>query len=254
MKFDMLDKKMRLFETNMDQKVLPELYVIARMDGRGFTRLTKESLKLDRPFDQRFRDVMVETVKHLMDCGFKISYGFTESDEISLLFDKDEDSFGRKSRKLVSILAGEASARFTQEMGSIGVFDCRIIPLPNEDLVVDYFRWRAEDASRNALNAWCYWTLRDKGFSATDAAKQLEGKSVGEKNELLFRAGINYNDLPVWQKRGIGVFYQPAEKTSFNPIKNEPVTVVRKELKVEMELPRSDDYDLMIKQLMLSKL
>jgi tRNA(His) guanylyltransferase len=126
--------------------------------------------------------------------------------------------------------------------------------LTNEDLVVDYFRWRAEDASRNALNAWCYWTLRDKGFSATDAAKQLEGKSVGEKNELLFRAGINYNDLPVWQKRGIGVFYQPAEKTSFNPIKNEPVTVVRKELKVEMELPRSDDYDLMIKQLMLSKL
>lgn len=136
----MLDKKMRAFELNMDQKVLPELYMVARLDGRGFTRLTKELLSLDKPFDVRFRDAMIQTVKHLMNSGFKIDYAYTESDEISLLFNKEENGFDRKTRKLVSILAGEASAMFTQAMGVLGVFDCRIIPLPNENLVVDYFR------------------------------------------------------------------------------------------------------------------
>lgn len=250
MKFEMLDKKMRAFELNMDQSILPELYMIARLDGRGFTRLTKELLTLERPFDERFKDSMIETVKHLMNCGFKVSYGYTESDEISLLFDMNENGFGRKTRKLVSILAGEASATFTQTMGAIGVFDCRIIPLPNEGLVVDYFRWRAEDANRNALNAWCYWKLREKGFSVAEATSSLEGKSIGEKNELLFQFGINYNDLPAWQKRGIGFFYEEAERISVNPMKNQPVVVSRKQLQVDMELPRNDAYDLLIEKLL----
>ncbi|WP_245804084.1 tRNA(His) guanylyltransferase Thg1 family protein [Chryseolinea serpens] len=248
MKFEMLDKKMRVFEQNMDQLVLPGLYIIARLDGRGFTKLTKERLDLERPFDLRFRDAMIETTKHLMDAGFKITYGYTGSDEISLLFDKNENSFGRKARKLVSILAGEASARFTQALGTLGVFDCRIIPLPNDDLVVDYFRWRCEDASRNALNAWCYWKLREKGLSASEATKQLEGRSVAEKNEMLFQVGINYNDLPAWQKRGVGLFYTDMETTSVNPMDNREITVSRKQLTVEMELPRSTEYDILIKK------
>src|SRR6187549_3087624 len=183
MKFEVLDKKMRVFEQNMDQQVLPDLYLVTRLDGRGFTKLTKDILNLEKPFDTRFRDAMIETVKHLMNCGFKITYGYTESDEISLLFDIDENGFGRKTRKLISVLAGEASARFTQVMGVLGTFDCRIIPLPTEDLVIDYFRWRSEDANRNALLAWCYWKLRERGFSAIESTRQLEGRSVSDKNE-----------------------------------------------------------------------
>ena len=41
MKFDDLDKKMRVFETAGDQCVLPEMFMVARLDGRSFTRLTK---------------------------------------------------------------------------------------------------------------------------------------------------------------------------------------------------------------------
>ena len=42
MKFDDLDAKMRQFETAQDFYVLPGLFLVARLDGRGFTRLTKE--------------------------------------------------------------------------------------------------------------------------------------------------------------------------------------------------------------------
>src|SRR6266436_2880648 len=42
MKFDDLDQKMRVFETAHDLCALPGLYMVARLDGRSFTRLTKE--------------------------------------------------------------------------------------------------------------------------------------------------------------------------------------------------------------------
>lgn len=249
MKFEMLEKRMRSFEENLDQFVLPELYIVARLDGRGFTKLTKESLPLNRPFDEQFRDAMIDTVSHIMDCGFKIVYGYTQSDEISVLFAKDENAFARKTRKLLSILAGEASATFTQCIGTIGVFDCRIIPLPTKDLVVDYFRWRSEDANRNALNAWCYWTLRKNGSTVAEATRYLEGKSVGDKNQLLFENGINYNDLPAWQKRGVGFRYVSKEKSVINPLKQRAVSVVRRELTIEMELPLNSNYDVMLREI-----
>ena len=97
MKFDELDGKMRVFETTNDPVVLPGIYMVARLDGRSFTRLTKEVHQFQAPFDERFRDLMLDTVEHLMTCGFNMLYGFTESDEISLLFSLDENSFGRKA-------------------------------------------------------------------------------------------------------------------------------------------------------------
>jgi tRNA(His) guanylyltransferase len=50
---------MRVFETAHDQTVLPDMYIVARIDGRSFTRLTKEIEKFEAPFDLRFRDLMV---------------------------------------------------------------------------------------------------------------------------------------------------------------------------------------------------
>ena len=41
MNFDELDEKMRRFEQSLDQVILPEMYLVARLDGRNFTRLTK---------------------------------------------------------------------------------------------------------------------------------------------------------------------------------------------------------------------
>ena len=146
MKFDDLDKAMRVFETAHDHAVLPGLYIVARIDGRNFTRLTKETHAFEAPYDERFRDLMVQTTEHLMSCGFRVVYGYTQSDEISLLFDPEDRTFGRKLRKLNSVLAAEASARFTSLLGDHAAFDCRISQLPDRARVRDYFRWRNEDA------------------------------------------------------------------------------------------------------------
>src|SRR4026208_742938 len=104
MKFDEFDEKMRVFETAHDLCVLPGLHMVARLDGRSFTRLTKEVHEFEAPFDVRFRDLMLATAEHLMaECGFKIIFAYTQSDEISLLFALEDNSFHRKLRKLHSI-------------------------------------------------------------------------------------------------------------------------------------------------------
>ena len=242
MKFDELDQKMRVFETAADYCALPGIYMVARLDGRGFTRLTKTVGSFAVPFDESFRDLMVGTTESLMTCGFQVVYGYTESDEISLLFAADEMTFGRKLRKYNSTLAAEASARFSLGLGRIATFDCRISQLPSIRHVVDYFRWRNEDAARNALNAWCYWTLRENGRNRRQANQQLVGKSVAEKNELLFQYGVNFNNIPQWQKRGVGLYWEQYEKPAHNPITGQAVAATRRRLKTDLHLPMKDDY------------
>lgn len=251
MKFDDIDKQMRIYEESLDQQVLPDLYMAVRLDGRSFTRLTKEICQFEAPFDVRFRNMMVDTTKHLLDCGFRIVYGFTESDEISLLFHIEDQTFSRKVRKLNSILAGQASAAFSLLLGQAAVFDCRVIPLPNIGRVGDYFLWRQEDAHRNALNAHCYWALRRAGKNEREATEMLVRKDHAFKNELLFQKGINYNDLPNWQKRGIGVYFKNKEKEGFNPITKEKVIAFRREIYVDYDLPLGEDYRAFIEKIVI---
>ena len=246
MDFDTLDKQMRKFEQSLDRTMLEGIYVVARLDGHGFTRLTKKEWNLEKPFDIKFRDAMIQTTKHLMDCGFRMIYGYTQSDEISMLFHLKDDTFGRKERKLVSILASEASVAFSMNTGHAAVFDNRLVPLPNADNVIDYFRWRQEDAHRNSLNSHCYWTFRKAGVSADDAQKRMSGISNSEKNEILFEHGINYNDLPFWQKRGVGMYYHNEQRQGFNPVTNEITTYTRRSLHLDMELPIGQDYSIFI--------
>ncbi len=114
---------------------------------------------------------MAGVVEHLMGAGFKALYGYTQSDEISLLFDPAERAFGGKVRKYLSILAGEASGHLSLALGRVAAFDARLSLLPSDDLVVDYFRWRQEDSRRNALSAYGYWEQRKRGISVTEATR-----------------------------------------------------------------------------------
>lgn len=247
MDFDTLDKLMRRFEQSLDKTMLEGIYVVARLDGHGFTRLTKKEWNLEKPFDIKFRDAMIETTKRLMDCGFRIIYGYTQSDEISLLFHLKDDTFGRKERKLISILASEASVAFSMHTGKAAVFDNRLVPLPSIENVVDYFRWRQEDAHRNSLNSHCYWALRKTGVSAEDAQKRMSGISNSEKNEILFEMGINYNDFPLWQKRGVGMYFLNEQREGYNPVTNESTSYTRRSLHIEMELPIGQEYSELMK-------
>jgi tRNA(His) 5'-end guanylyltransferase len=88
--------------------------------------------------------------------------------------------------------------------------------------------------------------LRKEQVSGTAAAAQLQGMSLADKNEFLFRRGINANDLPAWQKRGIGVRWAEVIKDGVNPLTGARVQAIRRRLLVDLELPIRDDYSVYI--------
>jgi tRNA(His) 5'-end guanylyltransferase len=67
MKFDELDARLHIFETAHDQWVLLGINIVARLDGRGFTRLTRDIHHFETQFDVRFRDEMVGKIEHVME-------------------------------------------------------------------------------------------------------------------------------------------------------------------------------------------
>lgn len=246
MKFDDLDKQLRLFETAYDNCIPANQYIVVRLDGKGFTRLTKEIWQFEAPFDIRFKDIMVNTTEHLMNCGFNICYGYTQSDEISLLFDLNEQSYNRKIRKIISILAAEASAKFSLLQQQLAVFDARVCILPDTKTVEDYFRWRQEDANRNALNAHCYWMLRKEGYSVKLATAQVKDLNRQAKYELLSARGIEFDQLSQWQRGGIGLYWGTFEKIGFNPKSNQATRSIKRRIIIADELPTGDEYSQLI--------
>ena len=236
---DTFEKQMRSLEYFHSLRLLPGAWTVVRLDGRGFSRFTES--RFEKPFDLKFHQLMVETAKAVLEQMQGI-YAYTESDEISVLLADDWDLFDRSLEKIVSISASIATATFTLAAQTPVNFDSRVWLGANKSQVVDYFQWRQADATRCALNGWCYWTLRKTGKSVREATAMLEKKSVAFKNELLFQNGINFNNLPTWQRRGVGLYWEQYEKMGYNPLENKPVVAIRRRIKVDQELPMKEGY------------
>lgn len=243
MRFDELDSRLRVYEQANDRITPPGFNIVARLDGRGFTRLTKEVMNYEAPYDERFRDAMLATMQTLMDCGFQVNFAYAQSDEISLWFDVNCDSFGRKHRKWLTVLAAEASARLSLVIGQPAAMDCRLSELPSLDLVIDYFRWRMEDAGRNCLNSYAYWLLRKQGVDAAEATARLCGSTNAAKHELLFANGIVFDRLPTWQKRGFGMTWEMYEKPAVNRLTGESTAAIRRRLVPVFELAYGREFE-----------
>jgi len=232
-------------------KLPPGCFAVVRVDGRGFSRLTKT--RFEKPMDLGFHELMVEAAKSLLT-GLQARYAYTESDEISVLLPREWSLFDRELEKLVSLSAANASASFTAASGTRAEFDSRVWVGSTQQDVVDYFRWRQADAARCALNGWCYWTLRKAGQSVGEATEALEGRDVAFKNELLFQHGMNFNDTPLWQRRGTGLYFETNEKEGRDPRTGARKVALRRRVRVDRELAMGSAYGDFIAQLCSSDL
>lgn len=209
---DSLGTRMKSYESTFQSNVMRRSPVIIRIDGRAFHTYTKRLAKLDpslkdTPFSKIMHEVMMDTTRTLVDQVQNCVFGYTQSDEISLLlrdwdFHETEQWFNGNAQKIVSISASIATAAFNyyfrdfqdpERFSDMAQFDSRVYNIPKEE-VTNYFIWRQQDASRNSVQM-----LGRFYFSQ----KQMHGKRNSEVQDLLMlQEGVNWNDIPTWMKRG----------------------------------------------------
>jgi len=143
------------------------------------------------------------------------STGYTQSDEISLVWQaddlKEQIFFNGRLLKMVSVLAAMTTAEFNRILAdylpvkkhTLPVFDCRVWNVPTEYEASNYFIWREQDATRNSVSM---------AAQAHYSHNELHGKSSNEMQEMLFQKGVNWNDYPRRFKRGTYVRRREVEK------------------------------------------
>ena len=98
------------------------------------------------------------------------------------------------------------AARFARGItDKLAVFDARVWTIPARVEVENYFIWRQQDATKNAISMTAH---------AHFSHASLQGLSTDQMQERLFaEKGINFNDLPVGFKRGRVIERQTSEQS-----------------------------------------
>lgn len=210
-----LGNRMKGYEEVTRYKLMKRTPVILRFDQKAGHTFTKGLVK---PHDEVYMKSMQETMKHLCENIQGCVFGYTQSDEITLILvdykNLDTDAyFDYIVQKVVSIPASMCTRvfnkRFMENSKEMCVgknnyctyekkfweaeFDCRAFNLPKEE-VCNNILWRQQDAERNSIQG-----LAQSLFSH----KQLHGLSCNLLQDKMFtEKGINWNELPTIKKRG----------------------------------------------------
>jgi len=198
----------------------PEASFFIRLDGWKF-RMLSESLKAEKPFDEKFAKCLVSSGKILFKKGFNPALIYVASDELNILF-LNVSPFRRRIEKINSVLASLISSvfslnlqKFFNEKRAIA-FDSRIVIASSEEKMMEYLAWRQINAWRNHNNAYAYWIFRKMGHKPAEISKKLKGLKTEELHEIMFRQGVNLAKTPQWQRRGILINKQPCLKKAKN--------------------------------------
>ena len=212
-----LGSRMKEYESITDNKLMSNMPIIIRLDGRAFHTFTKG---LKKPFDDTLNNIMTSTMKYLCENISNCIFGYTQSDEITLVVYKksSETWFDNRIQKIASVVASMATLKFCKEIEEhikscfdgfgwnieeselwakkhySATFDARVFNIP-EDEIINNIIWRQQDASKNSVSS-----LAQSQFNH----KQLLHKNTSEMQDMLMiEKGINWNDLPIKYKRGV---------------------------------------------------
>ena len=227
---DDLGVRMKTFYEQIPKtKLMRRCPVAIRIDGKAFHTFTRG---FQKPFDEVLIKSMQETMKYLCENIQGCVLGYTQSDEITLIlvdYKKLTSSawFDYEVQKICSIAASMATMAFNKffadnvekeilsnsdkegnvvddnleiihinhvhSMRKGAMFDARCFNIPKEE-VTNLVYWRQLDASRNSIQM-----VGQANFSH----KELQNKSCNDiQDMLMIQKGINWNDLPTYQKRG----------------------------------------------------
>lgn len=224
---DPLGERMKgQYEVRSRQLLPRRTYTIIRLDGKAFHTYTRG---LKKPFDKDLINDMDNVVVKILPEIQGAQFAYVQSDEISILltdFAKENTDawFDGNVQKMVSVSASLMTAEFNKlrilrklqnhKRGSgihcdkffyerfysseiedinIATFDSRVFTIPDRIEVMNYFIWRNNDASRNSISMVA---------QSLYSHKELHGKSSSDKQEMIFKKGINWSEYDKSLKNG----------------------------------------------------
>lgn len=228
-----LKHRMNEYKKVSDIRLIRRTPVIVHVDGKAFHTFTKGFIK---PFDRNLWKAMTTTTAYLCENIQNCVLGYTQSDEITLVLcdyqSLNTDAwFDNRAQKIASVASSLATFKFNNyftylvnnleqygdfvEDDSIqsmtidefstylnklnkaikvgATFAVNAYNVPKEE-VCNNLIWRQRDAENNSVQS-----LAQSLYSQ----KELQGLSVKSLQDKIFtEKGINWNDLPIYQKRG----------------------------------------------------
>ena len=200
--FKEMKERAEEFEKSSKINLMKGLPIILRLDGSAFSKFTKG---LERPFDERLSQLIIECCKFMVE-ETNARIGFCGSDEISLiLWEEDINSqtiYNGRVEKLLSELASKLSVRFNkllpkylpEKIDAEPFFDCKVWNVPSIEDAVNALWIREESVTNNAISM---------ASQVYYSHSELNGINSKEKQEMLFKSGVNFNDYPIHFKRGV---------------------------------------------------
>ena len=233
---DNLGKRMKEFYEQVPKtRLVRRMPVAIRIDGKAFHTFTRGFKK---PFDNILIKSMQETMKYLCENIQGCVFGYTQSDEITLIlvdYQKIDTSawFDYEVQKICSISASMATMAFNKFFTSnvkeyafnkfftsnVKTYLHDITPNILNPLATTYMRAADKGAMFDArvfnipkeeVTNLIYWRQLDATRNsiqmvgqANFSHKELQGKSCNMIQDMLHeQKGINWNDFPTVQKRG----------------------------------------------------
>ena len=194
-------------EQKFDKKLKPNTYYVIRFDGKGMTKAFKQ---IGKAIYEPFFNTMKQTFVEFCETYSNIIFGYSFSDEISILLKGDinpkskSDADNNRVEKLLSLMAGKLALIFNRVsrlygldlQGKDWLFDARIIELKDKNEVTKYFIARQAFAIDKYLGQLRgEYSLPYTLNTSTEIIKALKGKSIDYnflKSE--YRYGLVYSN------------------------------------------------------------
>lgn len=215
-----LGDRQKSYESAYDLRIIRNLPVIVRVDGKSFSRLTK---KLERPYCPAMLGLMAATLKKtIIDMDGAI-FGYQQSDEMTFVIRNDRSVntdpwFANRVQKLASITASMVTYNFFQlyselepKLDLIGnaLFDSRAFAVPNIDECANNLVFRQADCCRNAVTAVCQYYFSSK-FGRKKSESLLFKKSTSDKiSELKSQFDVDMDSFPKSFRNGVSCYKIP---------------------------------------------
>jgi tRNA(His) 5'-end guanylyltransferase len=201
-----LAERQESYKSSYDYEIIKKLPIIIQLDGRNFSKITKN---LTKPYSYEISRVMHESMLYTLVDVQGCVFAFTIADEVSFVLRNDqtletEPWLNNKVQQMASSVASAFTLAFYKfafaldlesELSGDPIFKAHAWAVPNISEAANYLIYRQQEGYKSALRLACLHNM-SKQLGYKQAFELIQGKSIEEKTSLLLKhTGINFEEF-----------------------------------------------------------